>query len=367
MGLCSSRDAIQTSHVLEHPVYIAVADDSSSPVHASCLPLSAADRSDLLRKAGQNCTANGTSSSSTSSNSSTGSSSNNDTDIPELVPDALLEGAGSSAPSVSGELLFGEANILHKVLSYAGSGHYFFFAAVASNWRDAYSRVESHLEYERALFQDEPVACSARMTLYSSLFASPARVQFAHKSVDCTAYSYRYAAGKHADSITLAASHELGMPFTAATLNGAAAVGALDKLQLLTAVLHCTPEVGVSEHAAMSGSVSVLHWLHEQESTVFSERACWLAAYHNQLPALQFLHSVECLWDYRVCSAAVRRENFDVLQWAHAHGCPWDRTCILGMAIATGSTAMVGWMLQQRGIVCDESIMAYAARKGNTL
>jgi hypothetical protein len=324
-----------------------------------------------LREAGQHSrAADGTSNSNIScTRSSCIGSSSSETEIPALIGDSNDAAGKSATQRVSSELLFGEANILHKVLSYVGAGHYFFIAAVDSNWRDAYSRVDSHVEHEKALFQDATITCSARMTLYSSLFASLARLQYAHKSVDCTACSYRYAAGKHADSTTVAAAHELGMPFTAATMNGAAAVGALELLQLLTAALHCTPElrVSVSEHAAMSGSVSVLQWLQEQEGTVFSERSCWLAAYHNQLPALQFLHSAGCAWDYHVCSAAVRRDNFSVLQWAHLHGCPWDGSCILSMAVATGSTEVVGWMLQQPGIVCDSSVMAAAAHAGKKL
>jgi hypothetical protein len=258
---------------------------------------------------------------------------------------------------------------MHKVLSYVGAGHYFFIAAVDNTWRAAYRRVDSRVVHELALFQDGPITCSARTTIYSSLFATPARVRFAHKSVDCTAYSYRYAAGKHADSATLAAAHELGMPLTGATLNGAAAVGAAGRLWLLAAALHCTPELsrGISEHAAMSGSVSVLQRLHEQEGAVFSERACWIAAYHNQLPALQYSHSIGCVWDYRVCSAAARRENLNVLQWAHLHGCPWDWGCVLGMAIRAGSTEVVGWMLQRPGIELHSGLMATAAQAGEAL
>jgi hypothetical protein len=269
-----------------------------------------------------------------------------------------------NASNSAGSNTLCEAGILQNVLSYVGPGHHLFLGAVSSQWRDLHSRVASRQTQVQKLFDSVSITCDARTTLYSSVFSSPSRVRLAHQSgLDCTTHAYKFAAGKHADINTLAAAHQLGMPFTATVLAGAAAVGALHKLIWLHAASRCALDGSIGEHAAMSGSISVLEWLKRRDITA---RSCWIAAHHNQLCTLQYLRLRHIPWDYRVCNAAARRGHSETLQWARTHGCPWDERYILYLAVSTGSLEMVAWVKQQPGVLCCANAMVAAARRGDT-
>ena len=165
-----------------------------------------------------------------------------------------------------------ERGILLRILSYVGPGHWHFLATVSSLWRDTYVRVAPRkllfTTFHRRRFVD--FTCNPQTTLYSSVFASPSRVRLAHGSgVDCSKETYQLAAGTYGTITALVAAHELGMDYTALTLQGAA--------------------------------------------------TC------NKLCVLQFLHAQGCPLTYIISSSVARSGDLERLHWVLEHGCPYDR------------------------------------------
>jgi F-box domain len=118
-----------------------------------------------------------------------------------------------------------DPGILRNVLSCVGPGQHLFLALVSKGWKDVYATVESQQIVIEPLSNAESrkvVICVAQMTLYSSVFASPSRVELAQQSgLGCSLWYYRHAAGKHADVATLVAAHKLGMEYTEVTMAAA--------------------------------------------------------------------------------------------------------------------------------------------------
>jgi hypothetical protein len=197
------------------------------------------------------------------------------------------------------------------VLSYI-PGQWLFLAAVSSFWRDMYSRLTAIQLKKKSLYmQTADFTCVPQMTLYSSVFASPARVKYAHASgVSCSTADYQFAAGRHATVAALITAREVGMYYTVVVM------------------------VGVAD--------------------------C------NTLPVMQFLHAQGCHWDETVTSAAAASGAFQMLQWAHEHGCLWREYCILNEAASSGNVEMMAWVKQQPGVVCNQDAMDTAAQKGRT-
>jgi hypothetical protein len=155
------------------------------------------------------------------------------------------------------------------------------------------------------------LTCVPQMTLFSSVFASPSRVQLAHESgMDCSSTSYQYAAGRNASVATLKVAHDLGMEYSAVTMLGAA------------------------------------------------ER--------SGLPVLQFLHAQGCPWDETVSKAAAERGAFKKLRWLREHGCDWNSEFILFDAATTGDLQMTAWVKQQPGVELNFAAMEAAAAFGHT-
>jgi hypothetical protein len=213
-----------------------------------------------------------------------------------------------------------QAGILQHVLDYVGPGHWCFVAEVSSLWRDVYSRLAS-TEMPKIGFHDK-ITCVPQMTLYSAVFACPARVRLAAaREVRCTALYYQHVAGMCADVATLEAAHELGMHYTHAVMRGAARCNELAVVQLLRAQ-GCPWDSRVFELAAATG--------------------------HTDMCA--YLHAEHCPWSAEVCTEAARHGYASALRWLHEHGCPWDAGSIHIAAAAGGSVDMIVY-LQQQGIV----------------
>ena len=49
------------------------------------------------------------------------------------------------------------------------------------------------------------------------------------------------------------------------------------------------------------------------------------ASKHGNVPALQFLRSVNDEWSEHICMHAAQNGQLHVLQWARQNDCPWDR------------------------------------------
>jgi hypothetical protein len=164
-----------------------------------------------------------------------------------------------------------QAGILHRVLSYVGPGYWLFISEVSSLWRELYVKL-ANLSVDTVWFRafcKSKRTCTAHMTLYSSVFASPSRVRHAYDcGLDCTSEPCQFAAGRSADVTTLAAAHELGMAYTKRCTTG--------------------------------------------------------TAWHNRLTVLQYLRAAGCPWSTDLPDAAARSGGVEVLRWACENGCPWS-------------------------------------------
>jgi hypothetical protein len=204
--------------------------------------------------------------------------------------------AGSSSPLLN----FG---ILHNVLSYVGCGHYLFAALVSTLWKDVYATL-SHQQLTG-------VFCDSKLTLFSSVFASPSRVKFAEQNgLDCSSKAYEHAAGRHADILTFAAAHELGMKYTSSAIGGAA---------------QC-----------------------------------------NKLAEVQYLRFQGCSWSKWLLEPAVEKGYFELVRWCREHGCPWNAGEVALRAVESGNVELMAWVLEQPDTQLHEDIMSAAASRGDT-
>jgi hypothetical protein len=207
---------------------------------------------------------------------------------------------------------FYDVNIMRKVITCAGAGQWFFLAPVCKLWRDLYAQLAS--ASVSACSTDgrrRNIACKPQMTRYICVFASASRIRLARESgVKFTTKKFRHAAGAHADTTTLAAAHELGMPFSEITMVGAA---------------RC-----------------------------------------NKLAVLQFLHAEGCPWEATVMTEAVKRGEFEMVRWLHETGCEWDERWVLYYAATSGNIELLGWVKQRVDMPFTEHHMQKAVERGQT-
>jgi hypothetical protein len=224
-----------------------------------------------------------------------------------ISPQAQKCSAASSSPLL-------DPPVLQNVLSYVGPGHCLFVATVSRLWQDIYGKLQSqplaiYDEYDRPV---SIITCVPQMTLYSSVFTSPSRVQLAHESgLDCTSEAYQRAAGTYADISTLAAARKLGMECTAAIMAA--------------------------------------------------------AAKRDELAVVQYLHSEGCPWAYTLLETACASGHYELVRWCHEHDCPWDDVAwATYYATKSGNVELMAWILQQPGASLSEAVMSRAASKGHT-
>jgi hypothetical protein len=185
-----------------------------------------------------------------------------------------------------------------------------FVAPISKWWRDLYAAVDSQqliVSYGRIV-----ITCIPQMTLYSSVFTSPSRVQLAHeRGLNCTSAAHRCAAGKCADAATLAAAHMLGMEYTTEVMFGAT---------------DC-----------------------------------------NKLAEVQYLHSQGCPWHHRQLELAAVDGHFKLMRWCHEHGCPFKFEQVAKHFIAeSGDIELMAWALERTNPILMVDVMDAAASKGHT-
>eukprot|EP00953_Heterococcus_sp_UTEX-ZZ885_P037117 19096-Heterococcus_DN1.PRE.2 len=138
--------------------------------------------------------------------------------------------------SAFSEDLLQQAVILQNVLDHVGPGHWCFVAEVSSLWRDLYRRVASRETQSNDPYSTKTIMCVPQMTTFSAVFASPSRVRCAHaRGLSYTGEIHQRTAGMYADTATLQAARELGVPYTHAVMVGAARSNALAVVQFLRA------------------------------------------------------------------------------------------------------------------------------------
>jgi hypothetical protein len=262
--------------------------------------------------------------------------------------------------------------VLQNVLSYVGAGQYLFVALVSRLWKDVYGTAR----YRQLAFDEIRSCGSLKLTLGSSVFASPSRVWLARLSgLDGTTKAYQHAAGKYADVGLLATAHCLGMQYTAATMRGAANRNKLAEVQFLhrrgcpwsLCLLEDAAQRGhfelvrwcyehgcawddassASKYAAKSGNVELMAWLLQQPDTQLSTEVMAAAAAEGHTALCHFLHAQQCPWDTNSTNNAAMSGDLELLRWFLDSGCPWDARRLCTSATAGGSVEMLVFLQQQ--------------------
>jgi hypothetical protein len=160
-----------------------------------------------------------------------------------------------------------EAGILQRVLSCV-PGQWLFLAAVCTAWRDMYSQMAAMQMQKRFLsnmgeIKTADVNCAPDTTLYSSVFGSPSRVNYAHAiGVNCSTLRYQFAAGRHATVASLITAREVGMGYSLAVVKGVADSNTLPVMEFLHAQ-GCPWNEAVPSIAAERGDLEMLRWLRD--------------------------------------------------------------------------------------------------------
>jgi hypothetical protein len=269
--------------------------------------------------------------------------------------------------------------ILQTVLSYVGPGHHLFIAPVSKCWKDIYTSGTQKLAvYAVNSCEKTNITCVSGMTLFSSVFASPSRVELAHQSgLDWAAEACQHAAGRYADIATLATAHTLGMQFTETTMAGAAQRNKLAEVQylhgrgsgwlpgLLDMAVSCgyfelvrwchehgcrfCSQKAAPSYAAESGNIELLVWVLRHSGSQLSTSVMWAAAAKGRRAMCQYLHEQQCPWDFVSTRRAAEGGHIDLLRWLMDNGCPW-RANELCVSAAQGGSVQVLMYLQQRGL-----------------
>jgi hypothetical protein len=300
---------------------------------------------------------------------------------------AIQEQGRSAADSSNPLLDFG---VLQTVLSYVGPGHHLFVAPVSKWWRDMYASVGR--QQLRGFDEDgckDFFTCVPEMTLFSSAFASPSRVQLAHANgLDCTLLTetQQCAVGKHASIATLAAAHDLGMEYTAAIMARAAKCKKLAEVQYLHShgchwplkVLEEAASRGYYElvrwcyehgcqwavsatnmapfHAAVSGNVELMAWVLKLPGARLTRNVMYAAVLQGHTTLCQYLHSQQCPWHRETTYAAAMHGHADLLRWLMDNGCPWEAEALCVDGAMGGSVEVLAY-LQQQGLLTDPALL----------
>ena len=107
--------------------------------------------------------------------------------------------------------------------------------------------------------------------------------------------------------------------------------GHLEVVRFLHEVVGKPLNVRAMEHAAQSGNLAMMRYLHSK-SCPWSAGICSMLADCGKLECLIFAHENGCPWTVNACIQAASGGNLACLQYAHLHGCPWDAdTCRLAL------------------------------------
>jgi hypothetical protein len=219
-----------------------------------------------------------------------------------------------------------QAGILQRVLDYVGPGHWLFIAQVSSLWRDLYIGVAA-MELHVVDFPNN-IYSLPQTTLFSSVFASPTRVQLAQAhGLRCTTFEYKRAAGMYADIATLKAARELLMPYSRYAMAGAVRCNTLAVVQFLRA-----------------------------QGCAWGAFVFCLAARRGDMELCAYLHAEHCPWNAIVCDEAASNGHAGTLRWLRKHGCPWQASDITSCAAQSGSVDVLVY-LQQQGLLANRALL----------
>jgi hypothetical protein len=281
-----------------------------------------------------------------------------------------------------------QAGIVEQVLSYVGPGHWWFVSTVCSLWRGIYGKVAAvqmrKVKVARYTnVRKKEFTCVPQMTLFSSIFAAPSRMQLAQESgVNCNSAQYQFTAGRCADSAALAAAIELGMHKTRVTTVGAACGNTLAVMRFLRAEgfpwgkyvaeiaasrgdmlrwlcrhgCHWSPNYAYTE-AAGSGNIAMVRWIKKQEPNVTrmpirdlsdEELRPAEAAFNGHTAMCAYLREHDPpTFGFEACRAAARGGHADTLRWLRRHGYQWDLEYIDYNAAEGGSVEVLRYLQQE--------------------
>jgi hypothetical protein len=281
-----------------------------------------------------------------------------------------------------------DLGILQNVLYYVGPGHRLFMAPVSKQWNETYIAVDSQ---QLTVYNESGrrciITCDGQMTMYSSVFTSPSRVQLAHETgLDCNIRAYRRSAGRHADIATLAAAHDLGMEYKTITMADAAEGNKLAEVQylhsegcpwpawLMERALKsgfvelvrwcyehgCPWDAAIAPSCAaetLSGNVELMAWVLQQSDTRLLAEVMRDAAYEGHISMCKYLHQQQCPWNASSTWAAAEVGNVDLLRWLSDNGCPWGNRELWRSGLHSGSVDVLAY-LQQQGLLTSAARLA---------
>eukprot|EP00953_Heterococcus_sp_UTEX-ZZ885_P012570 7207-Heterococcus_DN1.PRE.2 len=204
-------------------------------------------------------------------------------------------------------------------------------------------------------------------TSYKAVFASASRVRAAHDSglrLHEANKQLSSCAGTYADVDTLEAAHDLGLPFSAHVMRGAASSRCLSKLQWLHIEQQCPFPGEITLIAARAGDVEMLRWLKSAGCCFDKWTSLRGAQSGNNLNVLQFLHAEGCPWHPNVCGAAGEAGDLEQLNWLFSHGATVDNSTAM-IAARGGAVPVLEWLQQQQDVELKEHTMCCAAEHGH--
>ena len=143
--------------------------------------------------------------------------------------------------------------------------------------------------------------------------------------------------------------------------SSAAKSGNLPALQYLRSI-ECEWNEATCSNAALYGHYEMLKWARENGCD-WERETCSNAALNGHLDILQYVREKGCPWDELTCSKSAENGDLHILQRARENECPWDEwTCT--RAAANGHLHVLQWA-RQNGCRWDLETCASAAENGN--
>jgi hypothetical protein len=178
----------------------------------------------------------------------------------------MVSTRGQKEVAVAATNPLSNAGILKQVFTFL-PGHYLFLGRVCKEWQAVHAGAADQQVCSFSLyFNNQPVTCGTRTTLYSAAVASPATARLA---VSCglairNNADLQLIAGLRASIETLDVLRELDMQLSDTVVNAAAQSGRLHVLQHLLSDQQCPRPRLIALFAARSGNISMLKWLRAQ-------------------------------------------------------------------------------------------------------
>ena len=142
----------------------------------------------------------------------------------------------------------------------------------------------------------------------------------------------------------------------------AAKHGNLPALQYLHS-MNCSWNRATCYCAAMNGHLDILQYARDN-GCPWDEYTCQCAAENGHLEVLQYAHENGCPWDATTCRCAAENGHLEVLQFAHENGCPWDAERTYSAALCNGHINILQY-LHENGCPWDATSCRFAVLSGH--